>query len=368
MAFIWKTLTAITLLVQLSRPQSIHIMNLEQNPGLLSIETGNSFIKIGNHKLFHILELDNYEPIFRKLLANIQGIRTFSNFTDMFEILESKYGTVHSIFNNLRPRQRRKRGLFNLLGTGIKEITGNMDHNDYEQISKNIFDLQINNKRLINENNEQLKINLQLQNRINFLINRLNQQQNAITKNIVSARFENETTKNFKLFREILKINYNLDNLKTHFENIFESIQLARANIIPKQILSNEELGFVSSLLEEQNIRPSSVDQIYEYLELSAFYNHSKLIFVVSIPKLENAMYTQFILEPLPVSDKILKLPANTALQSDNRTYFVKKDCLRIDRIRLCNLNSLEDITGDLCYSNLLRGLSGNCTDRKSVV
>lgn len=186
MTFIWNILITTTFLTQLSQPQSIHVINLKQNPGLLTIETGNSFIKIGNHRLFHILELDNYEPIFRKLLANIQGIRTFSNFTDMFEILESKYGTVHSLFNNLRPKQRNKRGLFNFLGTGIKRITGNMDHNDYEQISKNIFELQIKNKRLINENNEQLKINLQLQNRINSIINRLNQQQSEITKNIIS--------------------------------------------------------------------------------------------------------------------------------------------------------------------------------------
>lgn len=166
--------------IQLSHPQSIHIQNLKQNPGLLTIETGSSFIKLGNHKLFHIIELDNYEPIFRKLLTNIQGIRTFQNFTDMFEILESKYEAVYSTFNNLRPKLRRKRGLLNLLGTGIKEITGNMDHNDFEEISKSISDLQINNRILTNENNEQLKINLQLQNRINFLINRMNKQQNLI--------------------------------------------------------------------------------------------------------------------------------------------------------------------------------------------
>lgn len=351
-----------TTLIQLSQQQTIHITNLKQNPGLLSIETGNSFIKIGNHKLFHILEMNNYEPIFGKLLTNIQGIRTFSNFTDMYEILESKYEAVYSIFNSLLPKQRKRRGLFNLLGTGIKRITGNMDHNDFKRISENIFDLQINSKRLVNENNEQVKINLQLQNRINFLINRLNQQQNEITKNIVSAKFEEETRRNFKLFREIIKINYNLDNLKSHLVNIFESVQLAKANIIPKQILSTEELGFVSDILEKQNIRPSSTDQIYEYLELSAFYNHSRIIFVVFIPKLESTMYTQYFLEPLPVSGKILKLSANAVLQSDNKTYFIKKDCPRIERTGLCNLNNLEDITGDLCFSNLLRGLSANCT------
>lgn len=252
-----------------------------------------------------------------------------------------------------------------MLGTTIKEITGNMDHNDFEQISKIITELQISNKVLTNENNEQFKINLQLQNRINSIINRLSQQQNEITKNIISARLENETSRNFKILRETMKINYNLDNLKSHLENIFESVQLARTKVIPKQILSVEELGFVSNILEQQNIRPTSIEQIYEFLDLSAFYNNTRLIFIISIPRIDNTTYVEFLLEPLLVSNKTLKLPANVALHNGNKTYFTKEKCRRIGVTKLCSLDKLVDITGDSCYSKLLKGLSGNCTFTK---
>ncbi|XP_065091394.1 uncharacterized protein LOC135712347 [Ochlerotatus camptorhynchus] len=237
-----------------------------------------------------------------------------------------------------------------------------MDHNDLEHISKTISDLQINNKMLINENNEQFKMNLQLQNRINSIINRLNQQQSQITKNIKTARLENNTDKNFKILREVMKINYNLDHLRSHLENLFESVQLARLNIIPKQILSVEELAFVSDILEKQNIIPTSIEQTYEFLDLSAFYNNSKLIFIVSIPRIENSTHVQFLLELLPISNKTLKLPASVALHNGNRTYFIREECRNIGKTRLCNLNNLIDFTGDTCYSNLLKGLSGNCT------
>lgn len=242
----FATMFILLVLTPASHQQSIRILNLKQNPVLLTIETGSRFVKLGNHKLFHIIELNNDEPIFTKLLTNIQGIRTFSNSTDIFEILQAKFETVHHIFSSLKPNRRQKRGLFNIIGTSIKGITGNMDHNDFDQISKTLTDLQNSNRMLINENNEQFKINLQLHNRINFIINRMNQQNTQITKNIISARFENEVSTNFKAFSEILKINYNLDNLKNHLEDLFEAIQSAKSNVIPKQILSIEELGFVT--------------------------------------------------------------------------------------------------------------------------
>ncbi|XP_058816668.1 uncharacterized protein LOC131679941 [Topomyia yanbarensis] len=243
------TNTSITLIlflcIRLSYPQSIRILNLQQNPGLLTLETGYSFIKLGNHKLFHI-------------------------------------------------------------------------------------------------------------------------QQTQIKNNIISARLENEASRNFQIFREVIKINYNLDNLKFHLEDLSESIQLAKTNIISKQILSVDELGLISNLLEQQNVRIDRTDQIYNFLGLSAFFNNSKIIFVVSIPRIENSTYTEFLLEPIPLSKRILKLPASVALQNDNKTYFIKDECQHIGKTKLCSLNNLIDISRDLCFSKLLRGLSGNCTFTKS--
>ncbi|XP_065086689.1 uncharacterized protein LOC135708498 [Ochlerotatus camptorhynchus] len=76
----------------------------------------------------------------------------------------------------------------------------------------------------------------------------------------------------------------------------------------------------------------------------------------------ENSTYTEFLLEPLPISDKILNPLASVALHNGNKTYFIKEKCLNIEKTRLCNINNLIDATEDSCYSNLLKGLSGNCT------
>lgn len=74
-------------------------------------------------------------------------------------------------------------------------------------------------------------------------------------------------------------------------------------------------------------------------------------------------MYNTFKLEALPLNHhKILKLPANTAMTSENRTYFINKQCQRIVENFICTSENLLDYTLDGCYSKLLRGKPGNCT------
>jgi hypothetical protein len=57
-----------------SPTKSIQITNLALNPGILTLQEGYSFLKIGEHKLFHIIDLESYEPLFSRLETNINGI------------------------------------------------------------------------------------------------------------------------------------------------------------------------------------------------------------------------------------------------------------------------------------------------------
>ena len=343
-------------------PTQIRIIDLNKNPGLVIIENEKSFLKIGQHRLFHIIDLKEYEPILKKLFTNINGLRHFKNFTDMASLLEQKYSNTETLFSNLYPRSRVRRGLLNFIGSGIKQITGNMDHEDFIIISHTLHNLQKNSRMLINENNEQSKINLKLQNRLNDVINELNKQQIQITKSIINTRFENNFNQYFTLIKEIFKINFSLDQLNAHLQDIFESIQLAKLNIISKHILAPEETGFVVEKLKEQNIQIISNDQVYQFLEVSAFYNQSKIIFIVSIPLVSKSIFKKYLLEPVPVGDREIKLQYTSAIQDDIRTYFIIKECQRIESNSLCEPNQLLDVTNDACYSRLLRGISGNCT------
>lgn len=77
---------------------------------------------------------------------------------------------------------------------------------------------------------------------------------------------------------------------------------------------------------------------------------------------LEKSTYDSFLLEPIPVGNKVLKLPAKAAMQNRNKTHFITSECQRIEKNSLCSLDNLKDITGDACYSQLLRESTGNCT------
>ena len=138
----------------------------------------------------------------RRLGNLINGLKSFEEIKDMTESIELKFKNSHEIYATLIPITREKRGILNFMGTDIKQITGNLDNNDLLQLESDIDQLQGENKFLINQNNEQLKINLQLQDKINSLVNELNKQQDQITKNLLAAR-NISNNKTFILFKEI---------------------------------------------------------------------------------------------------------------------------------------------------------------------
>lgn len=165
------------LIISLASSKTIQITNLDHNPGLFTRQDGSGFLRIGEHKLFHLIDLEKYKPIFEKLLLNIKRTEILSNFTETTELLKTKLRRSRDLMQEMTPKIRTKRGLLNFVGSGIKRITGNLDNDDLIFISHHIQNLQTNNKMLITQNNQQIQINDQFQNRINLIINQLKQQQ-----------------------------------------------------------------------------------------------------------------------------------------------------------------------------------------------
>lgn len=112
---------------------NIQITNLNKNPGLLTLDIGKTFVKIGKHQVYHIIDLERCEP----------------------------------------------------LGSSIKQITGNLNNNDLIKISENIRKLELNNEILITENNQQVKINHQLEDKINRIIDQLERDHNQIRSSLI---------------------------------------------------------------------------------------------------------------------------------------------------------------------------------------
>ncbi|XP_055640426.1 uncharacterized protein LOC129777879 [Toxorhynchites rutilus septentrionalis] len=356
------TLTFITT----SSSRTIQIHDLTRNPGLVTLQTGNVLIKTGRHRIYHTIDLEDYRPLLNNIAITIDGLKIFTDFSDVYITLQSKFKKAQNTYMKLLPNRRNKRGAFNFLGSAIKAITGNLDEEDRIQIDNDINDLKRGNQELIRQNNIQVTINKHLGKRINKLIDSVNEQQRIIKQQIISARQSLITNKlvnqNFTAIRQAFKISYHVDLIQEHLDSIFEVIQLAKINIISKNFLEAEELKFISDKLEEQNITIQHPDQAYDYLDIRALFKESILYFIIGVPQILPHPFTSLLLEPLPINGQIIKLPWHKAAIYGNSTYFIKGSCQSIGENSICEEDKLDDTSDDRCFSKIIRGSPGKCT------
>lgn len=342
----------------------IQIHDLTNNPGLVSIQMGHGRIKIGSHKIFHILDLAYVESTIRKLRTITNDLKIF-NVEDSVALINRKLDIIQKSYTHLLPISRSKRGLFDGVGSMIKVITGNLDNQDLIKINMQLDDLLNQNKALVTENNEQVRINHKVQDRINRIINTLNDQQNVIKNNFIGFRQDiingKNTSDEIKIVKEIFNLNLNIDIMATQVNNIFEAIQMSKVKVISKDILSTEELNEATKILENENVIIDSFDQTIEYLDLIVIHKHTKIVFIVLIPTLQKDIFEHQLLEPVVKNGKLLDLHYTQALSNDHSTYLIIGECMRAGQSVICSRQHIKDVSKDTCYSKLLRGLSGTC-------
>lgn len=366
----WIHLTILTTLtIVMATSQTVQLYDLTRNPGLLTLQTGNTLIKTGRHRIYHVIDLTKYKPLLDNIELAINGLKIFTDFTDMTSILSTKFEEVKNSYKKLLPtvRQiRQKRGAFNVIGSTIKAITGNLDENDLIQINNDIRDLKYENINLIRQNNIQVKLNRNLENRINKIIETVNDEQKIIKQQLIAARqtilINKLINQNFTAIRQAFKISYHIDLLQKHLDSIFEVIQLAKIHIISKNFLESDELKFILDRLEEQHIEILNTDQVYEYLDIRALFKGPILYLIIGVPQISPNAFNSLLLEPLPIEGQIIKLPWNRAAVYGNSTYFLKENCQLVGEKTLCEEENLQDVSDDECFSKIVRGLPGKCT------
>lgn len=257
---------------------------------------------------------------------------------------------------------RSKRGLVNFLGSGIKFITGNMDYNDARKITSDIRKLKSYNQNLIIENNKQIKINQDIEDKINNITFNIQiQQQNLrlIVNKTDEMLIKDSNKINFLISFNL--ISNNIDLLQYHLNSILQSINLAKLQLIPQNILSIQEIAFIYEILQNQSLEISALEEIYEYCTLEALYNGTNIIFNIKIPILAKNIFDYMILEPIPTKNNLeMKILSKFVLKSENQTLITDEKCPRIGFQHLCSAIPVD--LSDNCVENLLEGQSGTCT------
>lgn len=255
-----------------------------------------------------------------------------------------------------------------------------MDDNDAIKIDKLLKELQLNDHDLANELNKQIFVNQKMINRFQNITSFINKQQMQF-KEILDDResfLTNELDKHketAKYLQYIYLINYNIDTLVNHLDDISESLILAKLNIIPKQILQPDELSVIYSLFSNMSFDIKSDEIIYELLQMQAYYYGNQIIFNLKIPRVTSHILKHVHLIQIPFNEhETLSIQYPFISYNPETIFYFSSKCKLIENQYLCQRpNMSEPFKSSNCIGKILAGSKSKCpteemTMRSSII
>lgn len=265
----------------------------------------------------------------------------------MYNTLVHNFNSLSRKIKHLRPHSRERRGLINILGTGLKYLTGTMDHDDETEIKNKLDALTINNKNLIEESNKQILINNEISDQIKNLTKQIKIQQNTISKYLNNFTKQNENRliqveDEIEYIQQIYQINYDIDILKNHISDIEQILLTSKLGVLSRNILTEKELTLIDDLEKFADIKTVVV------------FHEGKIVIILLIPEFSEKPVSKILIEPMPdKNDKSIYLENYSILVDyKNDIYYINpKDNLKKNLIK----------RDDKCIENIIKFKEANC-------
>uniref|UniRef100_A0AB38Z224 Envelope protein n=1 Tax=Breu errantivirus TaxID=3078398 RepID=A0AB38Z224_9VIRU len=367
------TLILLTLCKEI-RCSQFDIQDLGKNPGMFAIKLGTTRIIEDYHLVIHKIDLKQYEAVIKQYKTIIfeldEKLETIRNHSDTPEeynqlsnirnILTHKYKQTYSMLQNFKPIATKSRRSIDILGSVIKTITGNLDHNDYLEITDKLDELRESTNNLISGNNAQVAINEEFQQRLNNITEAARKQAKEIHDFIRQSGLYSDNLGALHQKLQLHNVIFGLDSVREQLSTIFESVQLAKLGILSKALLFPAETDFIMSILLGEGLRASSYDQAYQYLEPTASHRGQSIQLLVKIPKLRSGNYSMLRVEPIPVNNSIIHTQSKYIVIDEEESYMVDKFSV-IENEYIVKLTNLKNITGNQCEHELIRAHPSKC-------
>lgn len=295
----------------------LQLQPLETNPGILPVKEGQAYLQIDNWTIIKTINLDN---IYNDLNYVTSRFSDFNKLVEqhkpyprelvgMITHVEHLRDMTINKYRQLIP-QRFRRGILNPLGSILKIITGNLDHEDalkYDkltsELSKNqdlsskkltiiskMMDSFINTTEIINNNSLTLESHLK---RIDLTL-----------RDII---FKED---NWILSSYILGL-YNL--FISHYRTIFvklseleTALALSKTSILHQSIVNSSELLDHLKLIsrtEKLVYEPTvfNLVKLEETICIKSFIKKEQITFIMQIPLTDNCTYNYYKMYSLPI-------------------------------------------------------------------
>lgn len=340
------------LLLRTVKPQILDVQDLSDNHGYLPIKIKDVDIVDYYIKVIHVINTTKYIDTANMINDNIQKLaNTYSNVTPLLESIGKSMDLCRTKISNLIPKFRQKRGLINIIGKGLKYLTGTMDNDDEENILNHFSRVDKFNNETSTEIDQLTYLSTTLSNKVSNITAHINDQQHIIQtyihrfKKHIGNRIlnlEDETT----FLENIFRINNDLNLLTNHVDEIGHVIFNSRLGVIPSDILTKEEYELMDKI------------ESYLHTNISVKYRHNLVILTLQIPRFLNETFSEVLLEPIPNEfNRSLALKDNTFLIHKNETY--NTDTFEYKKLRKVK---------DSCIQNIVKSIEPNCKMSLSII
>lgn len=233
----------------------------EDNGGFTEIGLSNITMVDGYSTIVHNINLSEIQEIINHIEFSIQQTKINKQF------LQTQLNKVILRFHTLK-LNRRKRGLANILGSGLKWIAGTMDDEDRQTLQDHLQVIDNNNHNIIENTNRQINITNHFNKSIKDLKNTIESDRNIILEKINSIDKDN-----YDLFAHIfyLDLVLKIKTLDEQIEHIQDNIIAANHNL---NILTPEEIT-------DLNI---DFNKLQKVQLIVAKYRNEHIIFFIKIP------------------------------------------------------------------------------------
>lgn len=251
-------------------------------------------------------------------------------------ILKQQGEEILHIIRTLEIPKRIARSI-DFLGSALKFIAGTPDHEDFEL-------LLTKESMLIENNNRQIRINSDLQNRINEITNLIN----TLRGNQTDWILKDEET---LLCENLVRRN---NHIISQLNRLALSIVLAKSNIINPLILDDEEMdqAFNSEQL------PFSLSNLLLVSKVKILQSSDVIYYILKVPKVTN--FCQFLkIYPVVHNNSIVKLETTLAAKCSD-TFQPLENCNDTLVAKVCKPAHSD------CLGQMLNNNTANCSSESA--
>ncbi|XP_055643840.1 uncharacterized protein LOC129780019 [Toxorhynchites rutilus septentrionalis] len=286
-------------LFQQKHCQHLEIKCLNQDPILL-MHLRNCYIQTGTIKIIHPINLTTLEENVNTFLEISRKIDRTLPISDL--IIHRSRRIANNLIQ-LKPIKTKRQKQWDSIGTVWKWIAGSPDAEDLRIINSTLNDL-------IDQSNEQIKIN-------HAIIDRLA----TITDNI-NQLIDHHTSLNTILLKEMdaISLLLYLDATNNILEDIEDAILRARVSLPNSKLLTLREIFLVQSILNEQGIKTDYPEDALNYVKPKVASRNDTLLYILEIPKTNgNCQIIKVI--PLIVNNTVIIDAPNYIIKSNNKLF-----------------------------------------------